>query len=167
MPDHSPDYSIAERAAVPYAAIRGTATMADLAPVMLPLAGELFHWLGQRGLMPAGPLFWRYLVIDMEHELIVEVGVPLASHEVGDERVTTGTLPAGRYATVVHTGHPDGLMAATGALLAWGDQQGVQWDKTDADGAEHWACRLENYLSDPAEEPDMDRWRTELAFKLV
>ena len=34
-----------------------------------------------------------------------------------------------------------------------------------ADG-DHFACRLEIYETDPAEEPDMDKWVTELAFKL-
>jgi DNA gyrase inhibitor GyrI len=134
---------------------------------MVPLGPELFGWIAQRELTAAGPLFWRYLVVDMEHELVIEVGVPLAVEAVGDGRVTAGVLPGGRYATVVHQGPPDTLEAATAELLEWGDQQGVAWDKTDADGAEHWACRLENYLSDPVEEPDMNEWRTELAFKLV
>jgi hypothetical protein len=66
----------------------------------------------------------------------------------------------------VHHGHPDSLVAATAGLLEWGDQQGVSWDKVDVDGAERWVCRLENYLSDPLEEPDMSSWRTELAFKI-
>ena len=102
----------------------------------------------------------------MEHELVVDVGVPLAAEPVGDARVSTGVLPAGNYVTVVHQGHPDTLMAATGDLLRWGDEQGVDWDRNEVDGADHWACRLENYLSDPREEPDMNAWRTELAFKV-
>jgi effector-binding domain-containing protein len=161
------DYSIVERGAVPYAAIRASAPVSTLAEVMVPLGEEVYRWVAEHGLTPAGPLFWRYLVIDMERELVIEVGVPLAADAVGDERVTTGTLPAGRYATVIHRGHPDNLVGATAGLLAWGDAQGLVWDKTDVDGAEHWVCRLENYLSDPADEPDMNEWRTELAFKLA
>jgi effector-binding domain-containing protein len=165
------DYSIQDRGAVPYAAIRESATMSDLAEVMVPLGGEVAQWLARRGLQPAGPPFWRYLVIDMEHELVVEVGFPLAAEVAGDGegdgRVGTGVLPAGRYATVVHQGHPDELEAATAGLLAWAESQGLTFDKTEVDGAEHWVCRLENYLSDPADEPDMTQWRTELAFKLA
>jgi effector-binding domain-containing protein len=161
-----PDYSIVRREPVPYAAIRASAPMSELAAVMVPLGEEIFGWLGRRGLSPAGPLFWRYAVIDMAHELVIDVGVPLGADAAGDDRVTTGVLPAGRYVTVVHRGHPDTLITATAGLLAWGDQQGVSWDKTDVDGAEHWVCRLENYLSDPRDEPDPSTWRTELAFKV-
>lgn len=160
------DPSIVERGFVPYAAIRASAPVSELAEVMVPLGDEVYQWVAEHGLTPAGPVFWRYLVIDMERELVIEVGVPLASEAVGDERVDTGILPAGRYATAIHHGHPDGLLGATAALLEWADAQGLVWDKTDVDGAEHWACRLENYLSDPSEEPDMNEWRTELAFKL-
>jgi hypothetical protein len=35
------------------------------------------------------------------------------------------------------------------------------------DGAERWAARLEEYLSDPADQPDMNQWVTNLAFKLA
>jgi effector-binding domain-containing protein len=167
------DYSIQQRAGVPFAAIRESATMSTLAEVMIPLIDEVAQWLAGRGLAPAGPPFWRYLVIDMDHELVVEVGFPLAAEVDGDGggngggRVSAGVLPAGRYATVIHQGHPDELKGATGELLAWAEGQGLTFDKTDVDGAEHWVCRLENYLSDPAEEPDVTQWRTELAFKLV
>lgn len=65
-------------------------------------------------------------------------------------------------ATATYHGHPDGLVDATRDLLAWGDEQGLEWD---SDGA-HWTARLEIYLSDPREVPDMKDWDTELQFKL-
>jgi effector-binding domain-containing protein len=65
-------------------------------------------------------------------------------------------------ATVVHTGHPDTLVTATRDLLDWADQRGLDWD---TDGRT-WGCRLEEYLSDPAEVPDMGQWETRLAFRL-
>jgi effector-binding domain-containing protein len=81
--------------------------------------------------------------------------------------VVTGVLPAGRYAEVLHVGHPDGLAEATRALLDWADGEGLTFDVTaDGDG-ERWGCRLENYLTDPAEEPDMTKWHTQLAFRLA
>lgn len=36
-----------------------------------------------------------------------------------------------------------------------------------APGGERWAARLATYLTDPATEPDMTRWQTQLAFKLA
>lgn len=159
-------YSIVHREPTPYVAIRQAAPVSRLAEVMVPLGPELFGWLAQRGVTAAGPLFWRYLVIDMQHELVIEVGVPLALEAIGDDRVTAGILPGGNFATVIHRGHPDSLEAATAELLEWGDRHGT-WDKVDADGAERWVCRLESYLSDPVDEPDMNEWRTELAFRLA
>ena len=32
---------------------------------------------------------------------------------------------------------------------------------------ERWGCRLEIYLTDSSQEPDMSKWVTELAFKLA
>jgi effector-binding domain-containing protein len=86
----------------------------------------------------------------------------VASQVSADEGVRTDLLPAGRYATVVHTGHPDTLIDATRDLLDWATERDLEWD---ADGNK-WGCRLEEYLSDPAEVPDMNKWQTRLAFRL-
>jgi effector-binding domain-containing protein len=98
----------------------------------------------------------------MEATLELETGVPVAGQVEGDDQVRTGLLPAGRYATVVHTGHPDTLVTATRGLLDWAAERGFDWD---ADGST-WGCRLEEYLSDPDEVPDMNEWQTRLAFRL-
>jgi effector-binding domain-containing protein len=71
-------------------------------------------------------------------------------------------LPAGRYATVLHTGHPETLESATRELLEWAAERDLEWD---ANG-NRWGCRLEEYLSDPAKVPDMNQWQTRLAFRL-
>ena len=44
-----------------------------------PLTGRVFGWLAGRGISPAGPPFWRYVVVDMEAKLELETGVPVAS----------------------------------------------------------------------------------------
>jgi effector-binding domain-containing protein len=81
--------------------------------------------------------------------------------------VVSGVLPAGRYATVMHVGHPSQLAGATKALMDWATAQGLSWDAWPDGGGERWASRLEIYLSDPAQEPDMSRWQTELACRLA
>ena len=67
---------IVTRAAQPYAAVRAQVTMAELAGLGARF-GEVFGWLGARGLAPAGPPFFRYNVIDMARQLDVEAGVPI------------------------------------------------------------------------------------------
>jgi effector-binding domain-containing protein len=157
---------IVTRAEQPYAAIAARIPMSELAG-MGPRLGEVFAWLGARGLAPAGPPFFRYRRIDMPRELEVEAGVPVGAAVTGEGNVVTGVLPAGRYAAVTYLGHPNELVDATRALLDWADAEGLTWDVTADESGERWGCRLEFYLTDPAAEPDMSKWETQLAFRLA
>jgi effector-binding domain-containing protein len=157
---------IETRTEQPYVAIRAQVSMAGI-PAFAARTGEVFDWLGARGLKPAGPPFFRYNVIDMARELEMETGVPIATAVDGDDDVVAGVLPAGRYATVIHTGHPSELVKVTGALLDWAAEQGLTWDMSPSEDGEWWGARLEFYLTDPAEEPDMSKWQTQLAFRLA
>jgi len=159
--------TLEELPARPYAALRRKVTMHNIGEVLPAIHPTVFGWLAAKGIAPAGPPFWKYNVIDMEAEMEVEVGVPVATAISGDGDVLAGVLPAGRYVTAWHTGHPSELAAATGSLLDWAAGQGLKWDKTESEHGERWASRLEIYETDPAEEPDMTKWRTQLAFKLA
>ena len=146
----------------PYVSLPGTVTMQTIGKIADRLP-EVFGWLGARGIEPAGAPFFRYNVIDMAADLELEVGVPVgAPVEVSGELIA-GTLPGGRYVTVTHHGHPDGLHDATAALLGWAADQGLVWDRS----GNRWGCRLEVYLTDPASQPDMSKWETELQFRLT
>jgi effector-binding domain-containing protein len=145
-------------------AIKAFVTMQTLGAVLPPLHPEVRRWLSERGAVPSGGPFFKYNVIDMDRQLEVEVGFPVTEPLPGDERVVAGDLPDGQYATVVYTGHPSGLVDATRALLEWGAEQGVNWDVTATADGDRWGCRLEIYGTD---EPDMDKWQTELAFRLA
>ena len=150
----------------PYVAIRGHVTMAEIGGFAVRTP-EVFAWLGARGIAPAGPPFLKYNVIDMMRQLEIDNGVPVAAPVDGDGDVIAGAIPPGRYATLTHTGHPSELMEATKALLDWAAAQGLAWDvSADADG-ERWGGRVEYYLTDPREEPDMSKWVTDLAFRLA
>jgi effector-binding domain-containing protein len=158
---------VAERPEQPYVAIKVLVTMQELGQVVPPLNAEVFDWLAQHGGTPAGPPFWKYNVIDMQRQLEVEAGVAVDQPLRGDDRVLAGVLPAGKYATLLHTGHPMLLIDATVALLEWGNKQGLKWDRSDSPEGERWGARLELYLTDPDDEPDMNKWETELAFRLA
>jgi effector-binding domain-containing protein len=163
----SPEPTIVDWTARPYAAIKAQVTLQNISQVVPPLNGEVFGWLAQRGIAPAGPPFWKYNVIDMQRGLEVEAGVTVAEAFEGDARVQSGVLPAGRYVTVLHVGHPSTLMAATAALLDWAKTQRLTWDVRPSPEGDRWGCRLELYLSDPQEQPDMTKWETQLAFRLA
>jgi effector-binding domain-containing protein len=156
---------VTERTAQPYAAIKAFVTMETLGRELPALHPEVRKWLDHAGVPVAGDPFFKFNVIDMDRELEVEVGFPVGRTIVGDDRVQTGVLPAGRYATVSYKGHPEGLLGATGALLRWGADEGLHWDVTETPAGDRWAARLEIYELEPPE--DMALWTTELAFRLA
>jgi len=148
-----------------YVGLHATATMHDFPSVIDRSLAELRQWIGQKGLHGhAGPPIFRYVRIDMDGELDVEFCIPLSAAAQGDEQVRSGALPAGRYATLIHTGHYDGLRDATRYLLNWGEEQGLRW-QTEPGG--EWRARLETYLTDPSQEPDPARWETQVAILIA
>ncbi|MBV1850796.1 GyrI-like domain-containing protein [Catellatospora tritici] len=158
--------AITDRAAQPYAGIKRTVTMNTI-PEIADRIPQLIGWLAARGIAPAGAPFLKYNVIDMDRELQMEAGVPVAEQITGDGDVFGAVLPAGRYVTVTHRGHPSELEGVTGAVLAWAEQQGLRWDTTATPDGERWTARLELYHTNPMEQPDMSQWQTELAFRLA
>jgi effector-binding domain-containing protein len=162
----SMNLEIVDRAAQPYVAVRRTVTMQTFPEIADRLPG-LFGWLAERGVDPAGPPFFRYLVIDMERELDVEAGIPVAAPVDVDGEVLAGLLPAGRYATTTHVGHPDELIAVTGAFQDEAAAQGLTFDTAETERGTRWGCRLELLLTNPAEQPDLNKWETKLAFRVA
>ncbi len=158
---------VEQRAAQPYMGIRTQTPMSALPTVIPQLTGEVYQWLAQQGVEPAGPSIIRYHVIDMAGQLDIELGVPVATDLAGDGRIQASVLPAGRYATLVYTGDYAGLMAANGMLLDWGKAQGLAWDQQATDQGDHFGARYESYIRDPANEPDPAKWETEVAMRLA
>jgi effector-binding domain-containing protein len=154
---------ILELEAQPYVAIKASVTMNDIAAVIPSLIPQMFAWLGARGVPPAGAPFTRFTVIDMERQLEIEVGIPVATPVPGDGRVHADVLPAGRYATLTHTGHPHGLMDAHAALQRWAADKGLRWQVS----GNTWGSRLEVYLTNPEEEPNQANWQTEVTYRLA
>lgn len=161
MPMTTP--TIVERQEQAYAGIRVRVTWQELGRVVPPLWPEVFGWLGRKGVAPSGSPFMLYLQVDMEGEMEVVAGVPVAVPVTGDGRVEVGSVPAGRYAALVHTGPPEEIVEANVEIQRWGEENGVRW-QVDGD---RWAGRIEYSLTDPAEEPDRTRWQTEVAYMVA
>jgi effector-binding domain-containing protein len=139
--------TIEQRAEQPYVALSASITMQGY-HVIGPMFAELLGWLAERGITPAGPPFIRYLVIDMENLLEIEVAVPVATPPPVDERVVSGTLPGGSYVTLTYT--EDGI-AANAHLQRWARDHGLRWKNSLRDGRELWGGRIEISTEDGGE----------------
>jgi effector-binding domain-containing protein len=153
---------IRQRDELTYAGIPVTVTFEAFSQAADSTFPELFGWLAEHGITPAGPPFIRYHVIDMAGELEIEFGAPVDEAVPAQDRVRPGLLPAGRYVTLLHTGSYDGLMAANAAVQDWARQQGITLESSPDQA--RWQGRVEHYLSDPREVPDPARWETEVAY---
>jgi effector-binding domain-containing protein len=96
--------TIEQRPSLGYLGIAGRVT--DGVPALVDQAfPELYAWLGEHDVEPAGPPFIRVRELDTNRDpLEIEVGVPVEGDVQGDERVRPGVLPAGRYLTLTHVG---------------------------------------------------------------
>ncbi|MCI0711963.1 MAG: GyrI-like domain-containing protein [Chloroflexi bacterium] len=157
---------VEERQAQPYVGIRTQVRMDEFGTIIPQLLDEIFGWLGEHSIAPAGPPFMRYHVINMESEMDVEMGVPVAAAISANGRVSGGTLPAGKYAALIYTGIENGI-SGNAALLEWGAKQNLKWDRWEAPNGDGFGARVEFYLTDPDDEPDPARWETEVAIRLA
>ena len=160
----SQEPKIEERAAQHYAGIQATVPMDSISAAVDQAFPELFGWLAGTGTAPIGPPFIRFLVIDMEALLQLELGVPVASPVAGTEHIRPGVLPGGRYVVLRHIGNYDGLIDANAALQQWAQDHGLEFDMKDTPEGSAWASRFEQYITDPSAEPDPARWETDVAF---
>ncbi len=152
------------RAEKPYIGIRIQTPMKGMFKVLGKLFKEISVWLEQQGVEPTGPLFLRYHVIDMAGEMDMEVGAPVAAALPGDNRVSAGVLPAGRYASLVYVGNG---YTGNKTLVEWAKTNGIAWDRWDDAKGDAFRGRYETYLTDPKIEPRKTKWEVEVAIKLA
>jgi len=125
---------------------------------------ELRAWKKQEGVEPAGLPFFRYYVINMEGEMDVEVGIPVAAALPGNGRVCPGVLPGGRYASLVYIG--TGYTGSV-ALTRWAMENGYVFDEWAVPNGMGYRARYERYLTDPKIQPLKSKWECEVAVKLA
>jgi effector-binding domain-containing protein len=136
-------------------------------PIVIPqFIDEVMAWLGTQGVEPDGAPFIRYYVIDMDAELDIEVGWPVATALEGNGHIQAGVLPAGCYAALVYRGVENGIKG-NGTLIEWAEGNGVKWDRWDDEKGDAFRARVEFFLTDPDEEPDPSKWETEVAILVL
>lgn len=154
---------IEHRAAKHYVGIRIVTSFDGMFAQTDKLFKELRKWVNAQGLAEQGPYFLRYHVIDMKGLMDVEAGFVVTSQQVGDERVKSGVLPAGRYAHLTYSRY---ALRGNQALLTWVKEQKLNVDREDTSKGDAFACRYEAYLTDYRTEPRKTKWQVDLAIRL-
>ncbi len=151
---------IESRAARPTLGIRLITPFRGMLAVRDALISELAAWCEERGVEPGGPFFLRLHVIDMAGDMDIEVGV-LDTTGPADDRVRSGSAPAGEYAVLAYRGSS---MQANRMLLGWLPETDREFDAEPTTAT--WAGRFEIIRTDPRLEKRKTAWITELAFLL-
>jgi effector-binding domain-containing protein len=146
-----------------YMGVRTQTPFKGMFKVINKLFKEMNVWVKQHKVELDGPPFLRYHVIDMAGEMDIEVCFPVAAALPGDQRVTVGLLPAGRYASLIYT---NSGLAGNKALVSWILANHLPWDKWDDPKGDVFHSRYEAYLTDPKIEPRKTKWEVEVAIKL-
>ena len=125
---------------------------------------ELRKWSKENSLSEEGPYFLRYYHCDMKSIMDVEVGLVTNSGLVGQGRIKPGSLPKGRYATLIYKGNG---LRGNQALMKWAVDHGVKFDPLVPGEVESYTCRYEAYLTDYRIESRKLLWDVELSIKIA
>jgi DNA gyrase inhibitor GyrI len=159
-PPHRPSQKESDLSAEPhlenrvsqfYVGISVTTSIVQEREVVARLLPELNAWLQSRRLTAAGAPFVRYREIEMPHKLRIEVCLPVSEPTGGDDRVTSDTLPGGRYVVLSYRGPAQGLVAANARLQDWAGQHGIRFRARENGKSSTWDSRTETYLGRPEE----------------
>jgi hypothetical protein len=94
----------------------------------------------------------------------VEVGLMTNSAHTGEGRIKPGSLPKGRYATLIYKGNG---LRGNQALMKWAKDNEVKFEPIDVSLAESYVCRYEAYLTDYRIESRKLLWDVELSIKII
>ena len=147
-----------------YMGIRTIAPFSGMFKVVAGIRTDLSRWIKDREIVPIGPPFLRYHVIDMRGAMDISYGFPVSVALPDEGGITSDTLAAGRYASLIYIG--SGL-AGNKALIEWVRANGLKFDRWDTEQGDNFRCRYESYLTDPKVEHRKTRWETEVAIKLA
>jgi AraC family transcriptional regulator len=153
-------YSITKKkiAAQPVLVVRRRVKPSEIAATLAEVLGHVFLHAQRDGIALAGQPLTRYLEWG-PGLLTIEAGFPVAAHPIDAPSaadVRADTLPGGFVATATHAGSYDKLADAHAAIQQWIEAEGLT-----AAGAP-WEC----YVTDPADYPDPQDWKTEVFWPL-
>ena len=145
------EFSLLERAPQPTAVVRSTIAVSEI-PKFLGHAYEaVMRVLAAQGISPVGEPFAYYIGAPTT-TVELEAGFPIGTPCAPSGEVVPSELPGGSVATGTHIGSYETMVDTYQQLTTWIAAQGL------VPGDSMW----EIYLSDPQQEPDRTKWRTQI-----
>lgn len=148
------DIEVRELAEQHTAVVRHRIAMSEVASIPEWLA-QTYEAIERAGTEPSGMPFVRTLAMDA-NGMDVEVGWPVVEPFDEDGDVHASTLPGGPAAVATYIGPYDEIGPAYEAVQRW----------CQGHGRVPSGAPWESYFSDPNEEPDSSKWRTDIHFPL-
>jgi hypothetical protein len=156
---------IEDRAERPYVGIRVITPFRGMLAERDRLLAEARSEIEQAALDTVGDGFLRLHVIDMEGPMDLEAGYFTPGYvQLDHPRLRSGSMPAGRYATLTYRNH---ARRANGALQDWARDNGLALDRWTVAEGDAFACRYEAFWTDPKVEPRKTKWTVELSMRLA
>ena len=156
--------SIVDKPERQYLGIRLETPFGGMFAIITNTLKELRKWSKENALVEEGPYFVRYYHCDMQDIMDVEVGLMINSGHAGQGHIQPGSLPKGRYATLVYKGNG---LRGNQALMKWATENGIKFDPLVPNAVESYVCRYEAYLTDYRVESRKLLWDVELSIKIA
>jgi effector-binding domain-containing protein len=145
--------SLETREPRPAMVIRAATSMQRITEDLGRIFPAVYHHVTENDAEMTGPPFVRYLSMD-EHGMELEAGITVVENIAPKDDIIASELPGGEVAVTWHVGPFDTIGTAYEAIEAWMGQNG----KLPA--GPPW----EVYWTDPGEEPDPAKYRTEVVW---
>jgi effector-binding domain-containing protein len=141
----------------PVVSVRRTVAARDVTSLMDQAFPQIWGFLQKQGIQPLSPPFSRYHHYGTD-TLDLEVGLPVTTPISLPEEtdMANSELPGGTVATTWHVGPYETLPQTYLALEAW----------IKKEGREIAGPPWEIYWTDPGQEPDSSKWRTQLLWPI-
>lgn len=164
MTNYMSEPKIYQRDEAHYMGIRIQTPFSGMFAEVDSLRKELAKWFKEKGIESHGHSLLRYHVIDMEGVMDIEYGTVVDTPPAGDHRVKPGSLPAGRYISLIYSRY---AIRGNKALIGYIRNNKLPVDRWDDEKGDAFQCRFEMYLTDPKVEPRKTKWDVEVAIKLA
>lgn len=137
--------------------VEARTTIEGIAGVLDDALPAAFQFAGMHGAAFAGPPLTLYIEPPADGEVLIFTGAPIVTPIAGEGRIEVRTIAECDAAYVEYLGPYEGMHQAYAAIAEWAAANGRQLRK------DMW----EVYWTDPAQEPDQSKWRTEIFWPLA